>query len=119
MAVLINRNSASGSEIVAGALKDHSRAELIGQRSYGKGSVQSVVPLGEGTALKLTTAHYLTPHGTIINGRGVEPDVVVRNPSPRSQYRGPGSPVSIDEDRQLQFALQSLGFEAIALSQAE
>ena len=119
LAVLINRGSASGSEIVAGALKDHSRAELIGQRSYGKGSVQSVVPLGEGSALKLTTAHYLTPHGTTINGRGIEPDVMVRNADPRSQYRGSGSLVSMDEDRQLRFALQSLGFEAIALSQAQ
>lgn len=119
LAVLINRGSASGSEIVAGALKDHSRAELIGQRSYGKGSVQSVVPLGEGSALKLTTAHYLTPHGTIINGRGIEPDVVVHNVDPRIQYRGSAGLVTIDEDRQLRFALQSLGFEAIALSHAE
>jgi len=119
LAVLINRGSASGSEIVAGALKDHGRGDLIGQRSYGKGSVQSVVPLGAGSALKLTTAHYLTPAGTKINGRGIEPDIVVRNVDPKVQYRGSGGLVAIDEDRQLSFALQSLGYEAIALSQAE
>lgn len=119
MAVLINRGSASGSEIVAGALKDHGRARLIGQRSYGKGSVQSVVPLGTGSALKLTTAYYLTPSGTTINERGINPDVTVRNNDPRQQYRGAGSAVTIDEDRQLSYALQSLGYEPIALSQAE
>ena len=119
LAVLINRGSASGSEIVAGALKDHDRAELIGQRSYGKGSVQSVVPLGTGSALKLTTAHYLTPHGTTINGRGIDPDFVVGNSNPRSQYRGPGSLEAIGDDSQLRHALQSLGYEAVALSQAE
>ena len=67
MVVLINSGSASGSEIVAGALKDHGRAMLVGERTYGKGSVQSVVPLGEGSALKLTTALYLTPSGVSIN----------------------------------------------------
>lgn len=119
LAILINRGSASGSEIVAGALKDHGRGELVGQRSYGKGSVQSVVPLGAGSALKLTTAHYLTPFGTSINGRGIEPDIVVRNADPRRQYRGPGSAVTIAEDRQLSRALESLGFETITLSHAQ
>jgi carboxyl-terminal processing protease len=119
LAVLINRGSASGSEIVAGALKDHDRADLIGQRSYGKGSVQSVVPLGPGSAIKLTTAHYFTPDGTTINGLGIEPDVVVRNADARNQYRGTGGAVTIAEDHQLEHALKSLGYEAIALSQAE
>jgi carboxyl-terminal processing protease len=119
LAVLINRGSASGSEIVAGALKDHGRADLIGQRSYGKGSVQSVVPLGRTSALKLTTALYFTPSGITINGRGIEPDVVVPNTDPRSQYRGIGSEVTIAEDRQLDEALASLGYEAISLSQAQ
>jgi carboxyl-terminal processing protease len=119
MAVLINRGSASGSEIVAGALKDHNRAELIGQRSYGKGSVQSVVPLGTGSALKLTTAHYLTPDGIQINGRGIDPDVVVRNADPRRQYRGAESLVTVAEDAQLTHALLTLGYDEIALSQAQ
>lgn len=118
LAVLINSTSASGSEIVAGALKDHGRARLIGQRSYGKGSVQSVVPLGEGGALKLTTAHYLTPSGRTINGSGIAPDVTVRNSHPQIQYRGRGQTTSIEQDRQLSYALESLGYEAIALSQA-
>jgi carboxyl-terminal processing protease len=120
LAVLINAASASGSEIVAGALKDHRRARLIGERSYGKGSVQSVVPLGAGSALKLTTAHYLTPSGISINGRGIDPDIAVRfDRDPQAQYHGPGSTVAIADDPQLSRALESLGYEAIAISQAQ
>lgn len=120
MVVLINSGSASGSEIVAGALKDHDRAELFGDRTYGKGSVQSVVPIGSGSALKLTTAHYLTPHGTRINGLGIEPHRSVEHSSnPADQYRGPGSRVSISQDAQLSEALEYLGYEAIELSQAQ
>ena len=120
LVVLINHGSASGSEIVAGALSDHGRAELIGERSFGKGSVQSVVPLGTGTALKLTTAHYLTPDGRMINGQGIEPDTVIQYPDdPAAQYRGSGSEVSIDQDRQLHRALESLGYGKISLSRAE
>ena len=120
LVVLINRGSASGSEIVAGALSDHGRARLVGERSFGKGSVQSVVPLGPGSALKLTTAHYLTPAGRMINGLGIEPDTVVQySDDPGSQYRGPGSDVSIDQDTQLSRALESLGYGKIALSRAE
>jgi carboxyl-terminal processing protease len=119
LAVLINRGSASGSEIVAGALKDHGRAALLGQRSYGKGSVQSVVPLGAGSALKLTTAHYLTPNGTSINGLGIEPDVVIENGNARTQYGRPGGRVAIAEDQVLSRALESLGYKAITLSQVQ
>jgi carboxyl-terminal processing protease len=119
LVVLINGGSASGSEIVAGALKDHDRARLFGQRSYGKGSVQSVVPLGPNSALKLTTALYLTPSGESINGRGIDPNTVIAfSASPEDQYRGPGSRIGIADDRQLSRALQSLGYEEIALSQA-
>jgi len=119
LAVLINRGSASGSEIVAGALRDHDRAELIGERSFGKGSVQSVVPIGPGSALKLTTAHYLTPDGTMINGQGIEPDTVVLYPEdPAAQYRGPGSEVPLEQDPQLKRALESLGYGSITLSRA-
>jgi carboxyl-terminal processing protease len=72
--VLIDGGSASAAEIVAGALQDHQRAILMGSRSYGKGSVQSVVPLAHERALKLTTAHYFTPNGRSIHNLGIMPD---------------------------------------------
>jgi carboxyl-terminal processing protease len=73
--VLVDRGSASGAEIVAGALRDHGRATLMGERTFGKGSVQTVMPLSNGEALKLTTSRYLTPSGRSIQERGLEPDV--------------------------------------------
>jgi len=75
--VLVNEGSASASEIVAGAMQDRNRALIVGTRTYGKGSVQEVVPLRDASALKLTTAAYVTPDGTDIDGEGVAPDVVV------------------------------------------
>lgn len=76
LAILINEGSASGSEIVAGALQDYKRAIIIGTKSFGKGSVQTVIPLGDGSALRLTTSHYFTPSGKIIHGKGVVPDIL-------------------------------------------
>ena len=79
MAVLINEGSASGSEILAAALQYYKRAIIIGGKSFGKGSVQVVIPLGNGTALKLTTSKYFTPDGKEISGKGVIPDIVVED----------------------------------------
>jgi len=92
--VLVDRGSASGAEIVAGALRDHGRATLMGERTYGKGSVQTVMPLSNGEALKLTTSRYYTPSGRSIQERGLEPDVkiaVMAHESPRGFDRNPGS----------------------------
>ena len=116
--LLVNGGSASASEIVAGALQDHERAQIVGERTYGKGSVQTVMPLGEGSALKLTTSLYLTPSGRSINGKGIEPDVVVHNADPQRQYRGRGSPVAMADDQQLLEALRLISYESVTLSAA-
>ncbi|HZV63182.1 MAG TPA: S41 family peptidase [Methylophilaceae bacterium] len=77
MAVLINGGSASASEIVAGALQDHKRAIIMGTQSFGKGSVQTILPMNNGTAIKLTTARYFTPEGRSIQAKGIVPDITV------------------------------------------
>jgi carboxyl-terminal processing protease len=82
LVVLINGGSASASEIVAGALQDHRRATIVGTRSFGKGSVQTIIPLGSNGALRLTTARYYTPSGRSIQAKGIEPDTVVQEDLP-------------------------------------
>jgi carboxyl-terminal processing protease len=77
--VLVNAGSASASEIVAGALQDHNRARLVGSQTYGKGSVQTVMALSDGHAIKLTTSRYFTPSGASIHERGIKPDVVIED----------------------------------------
>jgi carboxyl-terminal processing protease len=84
MVVLINEGSASASEIVAGALKDQKRALIVGTKSFGKGSVQTIIPLEDGSALRLTTALYFTPSGVTINDKGIQPDEVVEEKKPGS-----------------------------------
>jgi len=81
LVVLVNGGSASASEIVAGALQDHKRAVIMGTQTFGKGSVQTVLPLGNNTAIKLTTARYYTPNGRSIQAKGIVPDIIVEDPS--------------------------------------
>src|SRR6202008_1126755 len=88
--VLINSASASASEIVAGALQDHHRATVIGTRSFGKGSVQTIITLGSNGRLRLPTARYFTPSGPSIQAKGIDPDVVVaEDPPPDANGNGP------------------------------
>jgi carboxyl-terminal processing protease len=119
MVVLVNGASASASEIVAGALQDHHRARIVGETTYGKGSVQTVMPLGEGSAIKLTTSRYLTPSGRSINGSGIAPDVVIPSGDIHRQYRGPGGPVPLRDDEQLLAALRLISHDSIKLSSIE
>jgi len=81
MVVLVNGGSASASEIVAGALQDQKRAVIMGTQTFGKGSVQTILPLGNNTAIKLTTARYYTPGGRSIQAKGIEPDILVEDPA--------------------------------------
>jgi carboxyl-terminal processing protease len=111
LVVLVNGGSASASEIVAGALKDHNRAELIGHKTYGKGSVQTVMPLAQGGAIKLTTSRYYTPSGVSIHGKGITPDLVAQGPEEApAELRVAGKPELplAARDREVQLALDTL-----------
>lgn len=110
MVVLVNGGSASASEIVAGALQDHHRATLVGRQTYGKGSVQTVLPLSDGHAIKLTTLKYFTPSGASIHEKGIKPDVLVNDkevPKPKDDVDVTEAYGSKD-DVELQLALSTL-----------
>ena len=104
MTVLVNGNSASASEIFAGAVKDYHWATLVGTTTYGKGIVQRIFDLGDGTAAKITISKYYTPAGNNIHGIGIEPDVEVEIPTEAYD----DGVVTEDEDAQLQKALELL-----------
>ena len=114
LVVLLNGGSASASEIVAGALKDHGRALLVGRKTYGKGSVQTVMPLAHGGAVKLTTSRYFTPSGTSIHGKGIVPDVVLDGPAepPAEMLVKTGEPLT-ERDADVRQALGVLKERAI------
>ena len=104
----MNGGSASASEIVAGALKDHGRALLVGRRTYGKGSVQTVMPLTHGGAVKLTTSRYFTPSGASIQGKGIVPDVLEDPSDPPAELVVPGSTPLLARDADVRVALDAL-----------
>jgi carboxyl-terminal processing protease len=105
IAVLVNEGSASAAEIVAGALRDNGRAKLLGQKTFGKGSVQTVLPLEDGQALKLTTSRYFTPAGVSIHERGIEPDVPLPGPDAAAQA---GPPPAAARDPEILAAVEWL-----------
>jgi len=110
LVVLVNGGSASASEIVAGALKDHGRAEVIGHKTYGKGSVQTVMPLTHGGAVKLTTSRYFTPSGASIHGKGIVPDIVAQGAEdpPAELLTGKNSSSLQSRDKEVSLALGTL-----------
>jgi carboxyl-terminal processing protease len=117
IAVLVNEGSASAAEIVAGALRDNGRAKLLGQRTFGKGSVQTVMPLADGQALKLTTSRYFTPSGVSIHERGLEPDMPLPA-RPAEALTGEQPLIEGDADIRAAIAWLKTGNTAVVTAQA-
>jgi len=112
LVVLVNHGSASASEIVAGAIQDHGRGVVLGQPTFGKGSVQTIIPLSDGSGLRLTTARYFTPKGRQIHGKGISPDIVIEPPKEEPEGKGltppPSEAEQLKRDIQLQRAIEIL-----------
>jgi carboxyl-terminal processing protease len=108
LVVLVNGGSASAAEIVAGALKDHHRATLMGRTTFGKGSVQTVMPLGRDRAIKLTTSLYYTPSGISINHRGIAPDIEFERDQPAPATPPPADAPLLERDAEVKRAIQEL-----------
>lgn len=121
LVVLVNGGSASASEIVAGALRDHRRALLAGRQTYGKGSVQTIVPLSDGNAIKLTTSRYFTPSGESLQKRGITPDVIIEAP-PAPTAGAPDSQAAygnLQQDQELRVAFDLLTAQHVVQARAE
>ena len=123
MVLLINGGSASASEIVAGCLQDLERAVVIGEQSFGKGSVQNILPLNDGSALRLTTAKYYTPSHKVIHERGISPNIVVpitdEDEAAIQLRRMPGGTNSIDDTLRLYPVAQQARLRDLVLADAD
>ena len=108
--MLINENSASAAEVLAGALKDYGAATLVGTTSFGKGIVQSLLPLDDGSAVKVTIAHYYTPNGFDLHKKGLDPDVEVEAEKVVTDEISYGKydDVSVETDNQLKAAIEAI-----------
>ena len=100
---MVNNSSASASEVLSGALKDYNKATLIGEKTFGKGVVQTVIPLPDGSGMTVTSARYFTPSGECIHEKGIEPDILIPFETEKAI-----SDLTLDEDIQLQKAIEIL-----------